>query len=458
MRLVLRGPLLDLAASAFLVLTVGLVACASSSVSELREPGRAGRWVALAGLAAAGLATVVRHRRAGLAPGRFAVVAAMLGGLALASAAWSAVPSLTFQRAVSFGVLLLAAWTLGTVAAVRPELGRSLLVALVGAAGLVALAGIAVYLTRPDAAVQAAEISNPGRFRGFGENPNTMPMLFAIALPAGVWLAVSAGGRRARLIASAVALLLVGSIGASGSRGAMLAAFAGALLVLAGSLRGRRLLVGLAAAGALLVLSVALSARPGQNEVSAQSVVPAAPSPARPGGGLGPGGRVLAVPLENDPNELGRPRPGVRLVTYHRTLLGSSGRAQAWDGAIRQSMERPLLGYGFGTEERVFDDRYYVFQGARPENSYIGLALQLGFAGLGLFLLGTVLLVIVVFRCVGGWQRSRPVPLACAGIVASGLVLALIQSYVYSVGNVATVSFWLAAFMLGAAPRPQESE
>lgn len=452
--------MLDVAASAFLILTVGLVACAASSVSELREPGRAGRWVALAGLAAVGLASVVRHRRAGFSPDRFAVLAAMLASLALASAAWSAAPSLTLQRAVSFGVLLVAAWALGTVAAVRPELGRSLLVALVGAAGLLALAGIAVYLARPDAAVQAAELANPARFRGFGENPNTMSMLFAIALPAGVWLAVSAGGRRARLIASATALLLIGSIGASGSRGAMLAAFVGAVLVLAASLRRRPLVVGLAAAAALLALSIAVSSRPGLHGLPAPAAVPTSvsPSPARPGDGLGPGGHVLAVPLENDPNELGRPRPGDQAVVNYRTLLGSSGRAHAWDGAIRLCMERPLLGYGFGTEERVFNDHYYVFQGARPENSYIGLALQLGLVGLGLFLLGGVVLAIVFFQRVRGWRRSRPVPLACAGIVASGLVLALSQSYVYSVGNVATVSFWLAAFLLGAAPRPKESE
>lgn len=452
----LRRPLLDNAAAALLVLTVVLVACAASSVPELRAPGRAGRWVALAGLAAVGLALAVRHRHAGLSHSRFAVVAAMLGSLALVSAAWSAAPSLTFQRAVSFCVLLLTAWTLAIVAAVRPQLGRSLLVALVGAAGLLALAGIAVYLARSGAAVQAAGFESPTRFRGFGENPNTMPMLFAITLPASVWLAVAAGGRWSRLIATATALLLVGSIGASGSRGAMLAAFVGAVLVLTASLRGRPLLVGLAAAIALLALSVAVPTSPGPNGDSERAATPL--PPARSTEGLGPAGTVLAPLLENDPNELGRPRPGEQAVVNHRTLFTSSGRAQAWDGAIRQSMERPLLGYGFGTEELVFDDRYYVFQSGRPENSYIGLALQLGLAGLGLFLLGGVLLAVVFFRCVRRWQRFRPVPLACAGIVASGLVLALIQSYVYAVGNVATVSFWLASFLLGAAHRPKERE
>ena len=222
--------------------------------------------------------------------------------------------------------------------------------------------------------------------------------------------------------------------------------------MLAASLRGRRL--GRARAARALVLSVAVSDWPSQTRFRAGRGRPRPPTPRAV---VLVRVDVLALPLEDDPNELGRPRPGGQLVTYRRTLLGSSGRAQAWEGAIRESMERPLLGYGFGTEERVFNDRYYVFQGARPENSYIGLALQLGLVGLGLFLLGGVLLAVVFFRYVRGWQRSRPVPLACAGIVSSGLVLALIQSYVYSVGNVATVSFWLAAFLLATAPRAAES-
>ena len=45
--------------------------------------------------------------------------------------------------------------------------------------------------------------------------------------------------------------------------------------------------------------------------------------------------------------------------------------------------------------------------------------------------------------------RDRPHALAaCAGVVAAGLVLALTQSYMWSVGNVATVPFWVCAFLL----------
>src|SRR5205823_2347589 len=63
-----------------------------------------------------------------------------------------------------------------------------------------------------------------------------------------------------------------------------------------------------------------------------------------------------------------------------RSLLGGSGRREAWRGALRQGDGRPVAGYGFGTEESVFVDRYQTFQGGVPENSYLGVYLQLGAA------------------------------------------------------------------------------
>ena len=58
-------------------------------------------------------------------------------------------------------------------------------------------------------------------------------------------------------------------------------------------------------------------------------------------------------------------------------MLSSSGRFEAWRGAIRQGNERPIAGYGFGTEGDVFVDRYYGLDSNLTENSYVGLYLQL---------------------------------------------------------------------------------
>ena len=88
--------------------------------------------------------------------------------------------------------------------------------------------------------------------------------------------------------------------------------------------------------------------------------------------------------LDGRPGELGIPLPGASL---RRRLVTSSGRRDAWGGAIRQAAQRPIVGYGFGTEARAFIDRWSGFVGSVPENSYIGLALQLGVVGLVVFAL-----------------------------------------------------------------------
>jgi hypothetical protein len=152
-------------------------------------------------------------------------------------------------------------------------------------------------------------------------------------------------------------------------------------------------------------------------------------------------------------DELGRPQPG-RSVSRFRSLLTGSGRLQAWAGAVRQGLQRPLLGFGFGTEDRVFIDRYYLFQGIRPENSYIGLLLQLGIVGLLLF----VALLLILARSLGAAIR-RPSTIradpelaaALAAVTLAGAVAALFQSYVYAAGNIATLPFWTCAFLLTAA-------
>ena len=140
-----------------------------------------------------------------------------------------------------------------------------------------------------------------------------------------------------------------------------------------------------------------------------------------------------------------------------RNVTTGSGRLTAWKGALKQAERRPLLGYGFGTEERVFIDRFYVFKGSRPENSYLGWLLQLGAAGLVLFLGLGVALVGVLWRARRAEGSRRDVLLAGASVVLAGYIVALVQSYVYSVGNVATASVWICAFAVCAlasgAPR-----
>ena len=92
--------------------------------------------------------------------------------------------------------------------------------------------------------------------------------------------------------------------------------------------------------------------------------------------------RGALVRLED---EIGFPARGRYVPPAKRTLFGASGRAQAWDGALHQGGERPIAGYGFGTEDtRLRRPLLRVRGRASSRTRTSGLFLQLGAAGVAL--------------------------------------------------------------------------
>jgi hypothetical protein len=359
--------------------------------------------------------------------------------LAAASTAWSVDPSLTAPRTAALALTLAAGIGLASVGAGRPSLVEESLVALLLGAAAVALLGLLVLSMSHDAAVQPATTQYPARYRGLGQNPNTVAQLLALAVPLSIWAFDWARTILGKSTAAAAFVLFDASIVASGARGPLLAAFVATLLYLlvrARSTRGR--LVAVAVAVLVLALDAGLTQIPKALPPSPGSARQRQSSPAPPQPNV-----ELVQPLAD---ELGA-KSG---ASIHRSLLGTSGRLRAWHGALDQAAHRPLAGYGFGTEDRVFADRYYGFDSSLPENSYIGTLLQLGIVGALAFaaLLATV--AAAGFRAVRGASPGRLEAAACASVVAAGLVVALTQSYLTSVGNVATVTFWVAALLLTA--------
>jgi O-antigen ligase len=292
-----------------------------------------------------------------------------------------------------------------------------------------------------------------GRLNGLGGDANTVSSMLALGLPLALVLALRAHARtRASWLAIAALALLAGSIVASGSRGALLAGAAGCALTVAlvardWAARARGL--------GVLALAVALAAAAMAQPIG--STVTHGPAPTSRFGSVhtGPGGRYtnaeLTRRLEDD---VGASNPGEPLVDPHRTFLNSSGRGEAWVGALKQAAQRPTVGFGFGTEPRVFVDRYVAFQGGYVENAYIGLVLQLGAAGLVLFALAIVVVGRrIAARLPAAAGDDRRLAAGFAGVVAGGLALAATQSFVYSAGNVATVPFWVATLAAVATLR-----
>ncbi len=420
--------------------TVFAFACGSSSVHVVRQIGQPVRWLSLLALLVLAAAWVWDRREGLLLPRAVVIATAAFLAVALTSALWSVAPRVSAERAISLGILFAAALLLAQACAGRPRDVERVLIGVLGGAAVVAVAGIVVFVVAHHSAVQAATTDIAERYQGLGENPDTAALLYAVTLPISVWLLLVS---RRRALAGSVVLLLFGSIVASDSRGALIAAGIGAVvLVAAWGGRSRRTAVALAAIVAAFAAGAVIGSLPSPASSNPAASAPVVKAPAaRP-----PYLNVEAeYPLDAD---VGRPLPGNGEPWKPRAIFGGSGRSVAWTGAIYQVAGRPLLGYGFGTESRVFVDRYFSFVGGLTENSYIGLALELGTVGL------VLLLVLVVLLIVAGWPAlagpNRSLVAACLGAVAAGLAIGVTQSYFYSVGNIASAALWITAFLLPA--------
>jgi hypothetical protein len=451
-------PWLHWSSAVVLAVTIVLFACGSSSVPGMVTFGQHARWVGLFALCGLTFVQGGLRRPARPAPLFLALVGltTTIAALSLLSGAWSISPRLTEERSVTLLVLFAAGASLAYAVSAEPAIWPWILRAVLAGAVVVCLLGLIVLAFAHGDAVQAAFPGTSARYQGLGENPNTVPMLAALAAPIAFWPAVEAQWRGGRIAGSLALALLFGTIAAANSRGALVASVVAILVYGAVALRSAK------ARGATVVLVACMFAA----SYGVYHVMPSSSASAGPTGGLGGSGGV-GRPGAGAPvgayfpgalfDEVGRPLYGpTGLIS--REALGTSGRLLAWEGALHQGDQRPLLGFGFGTEERVFADRYYTFQGSRPENSYLGLYLQLGALGVLLLIAAWLVLArgfVLILRSPPSPTRS--VAGVCAGVVAAGLALTLIQSYVYSVGNIASVSFWVCAFLLTVVVARRES-
>jgi O-antigen ligase len=265
-------------------------------------------------------------------------------------------------------------------------------------------------------------------------------MLFAATLPLAALFVLEARSVRVRLLGAATLLLLAGSIAASGSRGAILAACAGVLLF--GLAVARRATSRAVVVGAVVVAGIGLASIASIPQPLSQVEAAKVKNPSRNTEKYTANDAQYAIRLEDEIGYSGG---------YHApsksNFWSASGRLQAWRGALAQGYRRPLLGYGFGTEATVFVDRFQVFQGGVPENSFIGLFLQLGVVGVALFL---GLVVALALAAVRSLRMDRALAAACIGVLGAGLVLSFVQSFFYAVGNVATLTLWVSAFVPAA--------
>ena len=435
---------LDFAVSALLFFAVLAAAAGSSVLLGVVSVGRPARWALLVALGAAALLRALAFRSEWRLRPWVAALLAAYGALALFSLGWSIHPHLSLVRAASVSLEILVAATLAGCAAVSTVTARRLLDAILAAVAAVALAGFALWLVDPSAAVQSATVEYAARFQGFEQNPNTGSMLLAVGMPLAFGRALSAGSRWSRTAFSALLLAFVAELAASGSRGALVAGFL-ALLAVAVLTPGPRR----ARAGASLAV-VALLAVTAWT-MTTPHALPATARPQTPPAALSPPiDAERVIPLSR---EIGGPWWTHSNTVAQRTLFSSSARFQAWRAAIVEGLDRPILGYGFGTGESAFVNRFFGFHSDLPENSYIGVFLQLGLVGLAVLLAALVSCLAPGVRgCIRGGsdQRERRLP-ATLGAAAAGLLLGVSQSYFHAAGNIAFLSFWVVLLLSSVA-------
>ena len=131
------------------------------------------------------------------------------------------------------------------------------------------------------------------------------------------------------------------------------------------------------------------------------------------------------------------------------TLRTGSNRTIFWNNFVDFIAERPLLGHGFGTEDRV-NEFYGVdwrldfnIRGDRALNSYLGITSETGLIGLAIFMLP---LLLLAWKSL--WvKQSKDIIFSSASIIA-GLITAIFESYLFSAGNAFCYVFWIHVMLV----------
>lgn len=379
---------------AILGLTVLGLIVGSSAAGALKSAIFYGRFALLGALI---VANVLTGKRSHASARERAFIGAISGfaALAVCSAIWSVDPNLTIQRAMGMSLLFgsiatsaLYVWNDG--AAVERDFRT------IAAVFLAAIfVGIPAYL------VHASWAFSGSRFRGVLENPNTIGIVCSMVLPVVVALAADANTtRRGSWILGA--MLLTFSVLAAASRGGIVGSALGiGVLLLRRAKDSPRRTIPL-----LVVLGVVA-------------------------------GSLFLITASGS----GSDQSPVSQAIARFTTQDDSGRSDGRRIALDASAERPVTGWGFGTQEKVIAPRVPV-GGALTglvHNGYLVVLVEMGPLGLLLILVALGLALRSV------WRVSDPRMLVALAAFVAGSFSQIIESGLTSAGAVFTLTYWMIA-------------
>lgn len=360
---------------------------ATSRFEQASGPSELLRWLVLA--AGCGFAMYAGWSRAGRSPGKLSSADGwMLAflGLFLVSTAWSISQTYTAMRAISLVMLYICSmWTLWSYV---DRFSEARLVSRV--LNILAVA-LAINLVIGGLLFPGELLGR--RFQGLFMNPNNIGILVGVALPLAIgrWLRSRTGWDLA------VVAVLGANLAACGTRSALL----GVLVACA-------------------AFFVPLAAR---RPTWAWTLVAVA---------LAGGGIVSQTEFFKE------------RILREETLESGSTRTGFWELGKEYTAERPWAGHGFATDGLIHE--YYgrsLFQmqlrGYGVMSSYYGMTVQLGrplaYAFFGL-LWGFAIWCLIV------WRRDFQLVIY-GGTIASGLIVCIFESAIYSAGNCFSFLFWM---------------
>ena len=125
-----------------------------------------------------------------------------------------------------------------------------------------------------------------------------------------------------------------------------------------------------------------------------------------------------------------------------------TGREEFWKGSYSLLMKKPILGYGFGVEGKIWEDpRYYkkeetLWSGSvrtSLHNGYLSVAIGLGLVG---FLVWCILLLIPFFRAIA--LPFNDLKAFAFSIMLMGFLINFVETLIMSSSEMLAIFFWLA--------------
>ena len=416
----------------------------------------------------------------------------------LVSCLYSIDPMISLLRLASvmlmYGAIFWGIWV------IADEVGKQKVVlVIVNTAAVLFAMHILVAVTDP-----AGSFPYLGRFEGWMINPGTVAGYAASFLPLVLYIALHKSSRRYWLLVAVIVFILI----MSQTRTELFSASIGSLYVLFFAHPKRRL-ISLMSLTIVLVASFAwiktgpmifpqgtefswnkvVSGVSGQNYVqSSNGVDTASDSSAQIvnsadtddiASNIGPdstfpetlidnSGRETKVDLEGEVNKEGvvsraqdtddsLDNVDVEVLYYQENprvehITSLSSRTEKWRMGLAYFLERPLQGFGFGTEDQLFayhgvHASSYIRTGSYFHNSYLGLVLQVGLVGALLFYVPIGIFLLKEIQVSFSGQHD-PLRTSLLAVVLTCMVAAIASSDLYAMGNVKTFPFWISIMLL----------